>query len=129
MTEHSEFQDGPGLIIDHMVMYQIISDDKFWSEVPAFAFMKNSSKHAVQQIVSQIVDSKGVSDCAGCSSLRPLTVPILIVFGQHIAQLKQDSPEALNDLVDYIASRRGYRPVPIAVYYKDEGGKSAKVEF
>lgn len=124
-----DFQDGPKLVVDHMVMYQIISDDRFWSLVPAFAFMKTSSQHAVKQIVDQIVDSRGVTDCAGCSSIRPLMVPVVVVFGQHVAQLHQDSPEALNDLVSYISTRRKYRPRPIIVYYKDVSGKSAKVEL
>ena len=128
MNKPLDFNPGPKLVLDHMVLYQLLSDPKFWQQVPAFAFMKRSGQEAIQRIQDDIISGKRAKPCVGCSTLRPILIPLLIVFGQHLAQLKGDSPEAVNELVEFIARKRKYRPAPIVVYYKNEHGQAAQVE-
>ena len=123
-----DYEFGPNLTVDHMILYQIISDEKFWSSVPAFSFLKTSSQEVVRRIVAGIVDSKTVTSCAGCSNVRPLLLPLLITFGQHLAQLREDSPKSIAELVLYLSERRGYRPRQITVYYKDSKGENRRVD-
>lgn len=113
-----ETRSGPKLVLDHMVFYSMIADEKFFARVPAFFFMKDMCRAAYKEIVQGVLDKK----CRGCgSNIRVLLLPIMEIFVNQVRELKKESPQALEPLVEYISQRKGNRPSSIVMFVKEDG--------
>jgi hypothetical protein len=122
----TRMRSGPKLVIDHTVFYQLISSRKFYSEVPAFHFMKEQGLAIAEQILQATLARE--TQCAGCNNLKQSVDPLFRAFGAELYKLQADSPEALTPLVTYISQKKGYRPMPIMLYYRtDDGIKTLKL--
>jgi hypothetical protein len=102
-----------------MIFFSMIGDEKFFREVPAFAYMGPAATNIHREITEAIVN--GNRSCRGCSNVRKTVKPLFMLFVSGIRKLLVERPEDLEALVTYIASRRGYRPVPIRIYFKAQG--------
>jgi hypothetical protein len=120
-----ELKDGPPFVIDHMVVYQMFSDPEFFVQVPAFFFLKEQAQACVAQIVNTVVDApKKDSNCLGCGNVRTIIAPAMTAFVSQICKLAASGEggiAALTPLVNYVSRRRGFRPRPLSVYYKENG--------
>lgn len=122
---------GPTLAIDHNVLFQLLQDPAFYRRVPVFHFMKDQALAVVERIVARagLPPEQREGDCAACGSLRQEIAPLQQVFVAELRKLAADAPEALASLVDYVAARRGYRPVPVVVYFREADGSVGSVKL
>ena len=111
--------DGPQLVFNHIIFHGMIGDPKFYAKVPAFFFMKEQGLAIYEKMLEAML-TPGVG-CLGCSNVKKTLQPLMSMFAKHAFELAQDSPEALEPLVEYIAEKKGYRPKPIILYYRYEG--------
>lgn len=117
---------GPQLIVDHMVLYQILLDKQFWTRCPELAELREEGARYRQLILDEALNAK--PNCGSCSTLTAVIRPYQLQFTQKLAALFQADAYNTESFVNYIASKRGYRPVPIIVYTKDPvGGQSLKL--
>jgi hypothetical protein len=112
-------KDGPPLVIDHMITYQLIAMDGFWAAAPPgvlddlLPLARECSAKALKIAMGE--------GCTGCSSLKTAVQPIHTALWGRVAKAVELGVGA-DGLVDFIAAKRGYRPRPVEVYYKDEAG-------
>ena len=111
-------KDGPEFAINYMTFHGMIGDPKFYDRAPAFFFMKEQGLAIHQKIVDAILNNE--AGCRGCSNVQRAVEPLFRVFAAHVFKLAQDSPEALDPVTEYIAEKKGYRPVPLVLYYKHQ---------
>jgi hypothetical protein len=102
-----------------MIFFSIIGDARFFTDVPAFLFMKESAQEVHKKITDAIINKD--RSCLGCSDVKTAIRPLFMVFAEHLQKLKKESPDALVPFVEYIISKRGYRPDPIALYLRQQG--------
>jgi hypothetical protein len=111
------------------MLYQILADDNFWEQVPEFSYLRDEGQaahfHALERFLNPVEVAPG---CVGCTSLRTTLRPILDTMVSDIARWVIEEPAKLDNLVTYITKRRGFRPVPIVVYHRNEDGIRA-IEF
>lgn len=111
--------DGPQLVFNHVIFHGMIGDPKFYDRVPAFFFMKEQGLAIYEKILEALLSK--TSSCRGCSNVKEAIRPLLNMFAEHAFKLAQDSPEALEPLVEYIAEKKGYRPREIILFYRYQG--------
>lgn len=114
-----EVRRGPEMILNHMIFFSMIGDKEFFHAVPVFGFMKDMAQDIHRKITDAIV-SKDRS-CLSCSDVRTSIKPAFMAFVDQVRKLSVESPDALDPLVSYITKRRGYRPMPIRIYFKAQG--------
>jgi len=115
---------GPRLIINYMTVYQLAADESFFRRVPAFMFMRDQAREAHRRVSEDTLNSR----CSGCGGVKAIMMPVFRAFANQFVTLANESPEALSPLVEYIAERRGYRPMPIVLYHKDSDGRTITTE-
>lgn len=115
------------MALDHNLLYQLFSDPEFFREVPAFHFMKDHALAVVARFAKGATD-KRPGDCATCGSLRQHVAPLRLMFVAEARKLAADVPRAMEPLAEFVARRRGYRPRPLLIYFRD-GGKVRSLEL
>jgi hypothetical protein len=124
----ADLKTGPALALDHMLLYQLFQDPAFYAAVPAFFFLKGQGLAVTAKITASIV--AGDDGCGGCGGgIKAAMEPVIVQFVEQLRKLKDDAPHALEPLVAYVAKRRGFRPVPLVVYYRGSDGGRAAVEM
>lgn len=118
-------RDGPKMAIDHNLFFQMIRDPKFFTAVPVFYFMKDQAAAVVATIDKAVADK----NCVSCVNMKDRLMPLMSGFVRMCKALKHDNPAELERLVTYIAGRRGFRPRPLVVYTREQGGTVAAIEF
>lgn len=108
------------------MLYTIVTDHDFFREVPEFAFMKGQAAAAQKLVLGPLLGEDG---CGDCMSISKAMKPVMATFIGHVRQLLTDSPEALDNLLQYITRKRGYRPLPITLLYRDTHGNLQRIEF
>lgn len=117
-------KDGPKLVVDCLITHQLILMPAFWDAVPPGVREMKGRADGAAAVASDIAMGKA---CAGCTSLRQALSPIHSEIWQHVDLLHEAAPDAVQELVDLIARKRGYRPRPIEVYYKDSAGETHRL--
>lgn len=117
-------------ILEHNMLYQMLADPLFWECVPEFLDLKDEGEAAHFHALERLMNPREVlPGCTGCTSLRATIQPVLNVIAGNIAQWVNEDSAKLDNLVEYITKRRGFRPQPIVVYHRDERGIIYPVEF
>jgi hypothetical protein len=121
---------GTKLVLEHNILYQLLSDPLFWESVPEFLSLKDEGEKAHFFALEHLMTPREVSPgCVGCTSLKATMGPILVTMAEMVVEWSSNSPEKLENLVTYITKRRGYRPDPIVMYHKDNSGQIHAAEF
>ena len=117
-------------ILEHNMLYQMLADPFFWESVPEFMALKDEGEAAHFHAFERLMKPREVlPGCVGCTSLRATIQPILTAMSGSIAEWAKEDSSKLDNLVEYITKRRGFRPQPIVVYHRDEDGVIYPVEF
>lgn len=124
-----KLKDGPPLALDHLILYQMLGDPSFYSRVPVFYFLKEQGLAVTDGIRQRLLDNNPSTGCPGCANVRGLMAPLVDTFVTHLKKLAVDAPAALEAMAVYVAERRGFRPRPILVYYRDKDGGLAAVQL
>ena len=115
-------EQGPALVLDHMTLFGVLAEPAFWQSLAGAASALEPQGRAVHQ---QVVDSLTGSGCGGCTDARLLLTPIRDALGLRLAV----DATARAGLAAYATQQRGYRPMPIVLYYNDAGGATRRLEF
>ena len=118
-------KDGPKLVIDHMIMYQLLSEDAFWDTVPAGMDRREEGKAAAQKALAIAMGRT----CAGCTSIKSAVAPLHNWLWRGVAAAQANAPDTLEPLCGFLSLKRGYRPRPIVVYYVDGAGRTQELKF
>lgn len=111
---------GPRLLVDYLITHQLVGMAGFWAAVPADVEAElRVQAEAACQVATDAAMGKA---CAGCGTIRTVMTPIHNALWTRLGELHAALPEALAPVVAFLASKRGYRPTPIDVYYKDVAG-------
>lgn len=109
------------------MVYQIVSDYKFWELNPAFSDLKDDGEAIHAAVVGLVLEkSKSKRNCGGCGSISSIVRPFMSAFGRRAYELDVAGQEAL---VAYLTARRGYRPQPIIVYYNQTEGQTQELRL
>jgi len=120
-------KDGVKFAVDNMVLFQMLGDSFFYQALPAYCGdLQQAGKAAYDRVVRAALKNEDDPACFGCSSLNKVIDPWRDTLGQRLAKADAGDLEAL---AAYIGGKRGYRPRPIVMYYKDERGKKAILSF
>ena len=123
----AKVKDGPTLVIDQMILFQLLGDELFYRALPpGFDDLADQGRSAYKQAVAQAMDQAG---CNGCTGLKRIVTPVQVALGRRLAAVQSAQPEALVPLVRLITEKRGYRPRPVLMFYQDEAGKTRKLEL
>lgn len=117
-------KDGPRLVVDTLITHQLILMPEFWAAAPPGVGEMKGRADGAAKVAHEIAMGR---TCAGCTSLRQALTPIHCEIWQHLDLLHAVSPEAVQPVVDVIAAKRGYRPRPIEVYYKDAAERTHRL--
>lgn len=121
---------GTKLVLEHNILYQLLSDPLFWENVPEFLDLKDTGERAHHFAVERLTTPKEISPgCVGCATFKSTLAPLLKEVAERVFEWAANSPEKLDNLVTYITKRRGYRPNPIVMYHKDDSGQIRATEF
>ena len=114
-------KNGAKLILEHMILYQILSDRKFWELCPEWVEWKDEGQAVHQKVVDEVLHPS--AGCKACGTVKSVMKQFLMKFTRQVADWHTTDAAKLDSLVAYISKKRGYRPVPIVVNYKDAQGK------
>jgi hypothetical protein len=117
-------RDGPKFVIDALITHQLLLMPEFWAAAPPGVQEMKADADAAAKLASDVAAGKA---CAGCTSVRAALTPIHSRIWGHLDLLHEVSPEAVQPVVDVIAAKRGYRPRPVEVYYKDVAGQTHRL--
>lgn len=117
-------KDGPKLVIDHLITHQLIGMDGFWAAAPPG--MIDDLIPLAQECSTKALAIAMGQTCAGCTSLKTAIQPIHTALWERVAKAQKLGVE-VGGLTDFIAAKRGYRPRPVEVYYKDDAGFQHKL--
>jgi hypothetical protein len=112
-------KSGPKLVVDYNVTYQLVCMDDFWHagtqelKDELFADAKDGVQKAQAAAAGQ--------SCTGCTTLKAAITPLHNKLWTWIAKAVEVGV-SVDWLVDFITSKRGYRPSPIEVYYRCSTG-------
>lgn len=105
---------GPKLVVDHMITYQLLGMPEFWDVMPGLLDdLRTTGEEACRKALHIAMGQT----CGGCSTIRQAVLPAHNLVWARIAECPDASP-----FVSLITAKRGYRPSPVEVYYKDEAG-------
>jgi hypothetical protein len=119
-------KDGPRLVIDHMIMYQLLNSEAFWDMVPMTVAAELREEGT--EVGRKALDIAMGRKCAGCTSIRSVVAPLHNRLWRMIAAV-QPVPGSCDPLAGFIALKRGYRPRPIVVYYVGDDGGTAELNL
>ena len=105
---------GPRLVVDHMITYQLLGMQDFWDLMPGVFDDLWPLFGECRDKATKVAMGQG---CGGCTSVKSAMTPAHNALWSRVALLPDPSP-----VVDFIAAKRGYRPSPVEVYYRDEAG-------
>lgn len=110
---------GPKFQITHDTMWQLIVMSEFWALLPATCV----------GIKDEWLETQ-TKKCSGCTSQRSIAGFHSKIWNRIAVSIAMEQePDTLTKLADLITAKRGYRPTPIEVYYKDETGHLIKLSF
>lgn len=113
-------KNGQSLLIDHLTLFGILHDDLLYQS-PVLSHLRDQGKDTYRRIIADTLYSQG---CSGCSSFTKAMQPIQDAIGQALA----DSDEAGREVfLAYLIKKRGYRPVPVVLYYVGRDGQAKKL--
>ncbi len=118
-------KSAPPLHITATVLYQLISDPKFFSEVPVFYFMKKTAQEAVTRVRAAATGA-GDPGCTGCGDLSVALVQVFGLFVGQIRNLLSDGDigrQMLDPLRDYVQARTQTSPACLIIKYKEPSGQ------
>lgn len=118
---------GPQFVIEHMALYSMIADRKFWVDCPEFSELHEEAKVYHQRIVEEVLGAK--PGCGTCGTMNSVLRPFFGKFTQHILSIWNSDADKLDNLISYISRKRGYRPVPITVYCTDADKRTRQLRF
>lgn len=125
----AKLKEGPQFVIDVMVTYQLIGNPEFWEAAPPGLLddIRDSAREAYEKALAI---ARGDS-CPGCNSIRAALTDTHNEIGRRLAGVQAVAAEwrGFDPLVDFITRKRGYRPRPIIMFYKDTNGVTAKLEL
>jgi len=111
-----------------MGLYSLLGDPAFFQKVSGFAFLEEEGQEAHRKVVASVM-KEAEEGCGTCGGAQAILKPVMQKFAIRAAELSEDNPEDLSPLVDYITSKRGYRPNPIVLYYRRQGDRTIKLSF
>ena len=121
---------GRKLTIDHNILYQLLLDELIWEMVPELGYLKDELDNAHHYALEKLLRPQEVSPgCTGCTSLKASMRPAMQALGAFVADAQENDPERLDNLVNFISRKKGERPSPIVLRYKDAAGKITALEF
>ncbi len=110
---------GPKLHVTHDITIQLMDMEEFWALLPATCVGIKAERTELR-----------TKTCSGCTSRHTVSGLHNKIWNRVcISIAAQQEPDTLTKLADLITAKRGYRPVPIEVYYKDETGHLIKLSF
>ena len=121
---------GRKLVIDHNILYQLLLDDLIWELVPELDYLKEDLENSHHFALERLLRPREVSPgCHGCTSLKTSMRPALQAVGSFVANAQKDDPDKLNNFIEFISKKKGERPSPIVIHYKNDDGKITALEF
>lgn len=120
-------RDGPPLIVEQNILYQLLAERGFWDRCPELSELRAEGEQTHAEVVRKVLHAQ--PGCLGCSTLQAVMSPFLNRFARHLAAKQQEDPQQLRSFIDYVSSRRGFRPRPIIVYHKDQQGRIAPLQL
>ena len=118
---------GPKLVFDHMMIYQVLSDDMLWEKVPELLPLRVEGEATHHNIVEKVL--RATKNCNSCSTVRAVVKPFQTKLGELLEALQGGDSGELDNFINYISVRRGYRPAVILVYYVGSDGTTKKLEL
>ena len=112
-------KDGPPLVLDCLLTRQLIAMNDFWEAAPP-GLLEDLKPMAVEAADTALKIAMG-QKCAGCTSLRAALTPVHNALWGRVARAREHGID-LGGVVDFVSAKRGYRPRPLTVYYKDDAG-------
>ena len=121
---------GRKLVIDHNILYQLLLDELIWELVPEIGYLKEELENSHHFALERLLKPREVSSgCSGCTSLKTSMRPAMQAIGCFVADAQKNEPERLHNLITFITQKKGERPSPIVIRYKDADGKITALEF
>lgn len=114
-------KDGPALVLEVSVLFQLLRADGFWAALPAGS---DDLREIGQLAADKAVGVAMGFECTSCSSLAAALAPIRDALGRRLASVQATQPALLDPVILWIAKKRGYRPRPIRLIYRDEVGSA-----
>ena len=120
-------RSGPKLIFEHMHLYQVLSDTKFWEHCPEFLDLREEGDAAHHKILIHVLG--GEPGCLTCSTIKAVLREYQPLFAAKVVELAKKGGEGIDRFVTYISNKRGYRPEPIIVYYRGNDGTIKELQL
>ncbi len=120
-------KQGSEFVIELMTLYQILTDPKFWTACPELVELQAEGQQYRERVLKEVLQPS--ASCGTCGTLSTVLGPYFHKFCQHLSAKFQEDAGNLETFVDYISRKRGYRPVPILLYYKTVTGKNGKLQL
>ena len=118
MGEVAANRVGPKLVIDQFILYQLVSFPAFAEALPPGCDDLAPEADKVRKECLAIAMGE---TCLGCKTIKAAIQPFQDALGKRLAVVHQTTPYLLDPLIELIRRKRGYRPTPIVMYYKDNG--------
>jgi hypothetical protein len=103
---------------------QILNEPKFYTEVPAFLFMRDQGYAASCQYLLAV----GGPERLGGGEDKILE-PAMQSFLRMVREICKHAPDQVALLKKFVSQRLGYTVERLVVYYMQEDGEKAKLEF
>lgn len=115
--------DGPKLVIDYLLSYQLFQLPEFWAGVPSDV-VDAALRAEVDAALGKALQAAMGSSCSGCTALH---IVMRVVHTKVWKAIASAGPTVTDAVVAVVVSKRGYRPKPIVVYYKGDSGKAERL--
>jgi hypothetical protein len=110
--------------LDRATLTDMLGDPDFYVECPVFLFMRDMGVESYNLYMQELKSPS----CDNCSD-RAVMNTALVTFLRHFKNLHDTSPETLATVKSYVEKRKGYRPNPCVIYYKEPQKPAVPIEF
>lgn len=120
-------KEGPALLIDTAVLFQLSGQSTFLDSLPPG--MEDLRQTAAAARKEALDIALGSAACSGCSTMTKAMAEFRDGLGRRLAEVQAENAAALDPAAAWISARRGYRPRPITLRYRDEIGSTRLLNF
>jgi hypothetical protein len=110
--------------LDRAILTDMLGDPDFYVECPVFLFMRDMGIESYNLYMQELQNPA----CNNCAD-RAIMKTALVTFLRHLKELHSADPENLAPIKSYVEKRKGYRPNPCVIYYKESQKPAVPIEF